>query len=262
MRPIARILLRYGISHREFAEIAKTAYVDVASSDFGLRGRPTNISRVAVMTGLTRKEVKRVRDMIAKGDRTLSVKTTPISDVLHHWHAQAEFTDDSGEPLDLPFSGDKGSFTSLVRAYGGDVPAGAMRTEMVRVGVIAQQDNGDLRVLSRVMRPDSDHQRLITILVHGAYALLSNISHNTDPHAAGPKWPSRIAYTTAIDKSESGQLQRIAKDRITEFAESIDDVFMAYESLHNGSREAQKGAPVAVGVFYFEEQDDNADYEW
>ena len=262
MRPIARILLRYGISHREFAEIAKTAYVDVASSDFGLRGRPTNISRVAVMTGLTRKEVKRVRDRIVMGDRTISVKTTPISDVLHHWHAQAEFTDVSGEPLDLPFAGEKGSFTSLVKAYGGDVPAGAMRTEMLRVGVVAQQENGDLKVLSRVMRPDSDHQRLITILVHGAYALLSNISHNTDPSAAGPKWPSRIAYTTAIDSSESGQLQRIAKDRITEFAESIDDVFMAYESLHNGSRETQKGAPVAVGVFYFEEQDENADYEW
>ena len=262
MRPIARILLRYGISHREFAEVAKAAYVDVASSDFGLRGRPTNISRVAVMTGLTRKEVKRIRDRIAQGDRSISVKTTPISDVLHHWHAQSEFTDANGEPLDLPFSGGEGSFTSLVKAYGGDVPAGAMRTEMIRVGVVAQEDNGDLRVLSRVMRPDSDHQRLITILVHGAYALLSNIAHNTDPNVTGPRWASRIAYTTTLDRSESGQLQRIAKDRITEFAESIDDVFMAYESLHNGSREAEKGAAVAVGVFYFEEQDKNADYEW
>ena len=137
-----------------------------------------------------------------------------------------------------------------------------MRTEMIRVGVVAQEDNGDLRVLSRVMRPDSDHQRLITILVHGAYALLSNISHNTDPNVSGPKWASRIAYTTALDRSESGQLQRIAKDRITEFAESIDDVFMAYESLHTGSGEAEKGAAVAVGVFYFEEQDSKADYEW
>lgn len=60
MRPIVRILLRYGIGYREFLEVTKTAYVDVASSDFGLRGRPTNISRVAVMTGLTRKEVKRL----------------------------------------------------------------------------------------------------------------------------------------------------------------------------------------------------------
>ncbi len=96
MRPIVRILLRYGIGYREFAEIAKTAFVDIASSDFGIRGRPTNISRVAVMTGLTRKETRRIRDRIAKGESTIQVKTTPFSEVLHQWHAQPEFTDAAG----------------------------------------------------------------------------------------------------------------------------------------------------------------------
>ena len=91
LRPITRILLRYGIGYREFVEVAKTAYVDVASSDYGLRGRPTNISRVAVMTGLTRKEVKRLRDKLESGDTAISVKTTPLVDVLHHWYAQPEY---------------------------------------------------------------------------------------------------------------------------------------------------------------------------
>jgi len=49
LRPIARILLRYGIGFREFAEIAKSAFVDVATTEHGIRGRPTNISRVAVV---------------------------------------------------------------------------------------------------------------------------------------------------------------------------------------------------------------------
>ena len=262
MRPIARILLRYGISHREFSEVAKTAFVDIASSDFGLRGRPTNISRVAVMTGLTRKEVKRVRDEIAGGERSITVKTTPISDVLHQWHAQAEFTDDDGLPLTLPFSGDEGSFMSLVKAYGGDVPAGAMRTEMIRVGVVEQDADNELRVLSRAVRPDSDHQRLVTILVHGAYSFLSNIAHNTDPSSDGPNWASRVAYTTALEKSDAGQLRRITKDRISGFAESMDDLFIAYESLKSGTPEAESGKAVAVGVFYFEEHDDTADYTW
>ena len=82
MRPMVRILLRYGIGYREFVEVAKTTYVGVASSDFGIRGRPTNISRVAVMTGLTRKEVKRIRDKIISGERSVAVKTTPLADVL------------------------------------------------------------------------------------------------------------------------------------------------------------------------------------
>ena len=62
MPSICRLLLRHEIGFREFSDLAKAAFVQVATEDYGIRGRPTNISRVAVMTGLTRKEVKRLRD--------------------------------------------------------------------------------------------------------------------------------------------------------------------------------------------------------
>ena len=232
MRPIVRILLRYGIGYREFVEVAKTAYVDVASSDFGLRGRPTNISRVAVMTGLTRKEVKRLRDKIESGDSRISVKTTPLADVLHHWHAQDEFTDESGRPIALPFSGDGKSFASLVKKFGGDIPAGAMRTELSRVGAIYENSEGELEVIDRVITPDSDHDGLIAALVHGAYALLANIAHNSDPEVDDDHMANRFAYTQIVTTNQTSQIRRIAKDRIVEFAQSIDDIFIAYEALH------------------------------
>lgn len=262
MRPIVRILLRYGIGYREFVEVTKTAFVDVASSDFGLRGRPTNISRVAVMTGLTRKEVRRLRDKIASGDSRISVKTTPLSDVLHHWHAQAEFTDSVGQPLTLPFSGGKESFSELVKRFGGDIPAGAMRTEMKRVGAVQEDEDGSLTLVRRSFTSPSDHERLKTLLVHGAYTMLSNIAHNTDSEREGGAWAHRIAYTKSLGRDDTGQLRRVARDRIAEFSESIDDIFIAYEALHkNNNNEAEK-TTVAVGVFYFEEQDENANYEW
>jgi hypothetical protein len=47
IKPIARALLRSGISFREFSDVAKAAFVQVATEDYGIRGRPTNISRVA-----------------------------------------------------------------------------------------------------------------------------------------------------------------------------------------------------------------------
>jgi len=263
MRPVIRILLRYGIGYREFAEVVKTAFVDVASSDFGLRGRPTNISRVAVMTGLTRKEVKRLRDKLGSGDTIIAVKTTPLADVLHHWHAQPEFMNADGSPARLPFRGDQASFTSLVRAHGGDVPAGAMRTEMKRVGVLRESEDGYLELLHRTFKPESDHEGLIAVLVHGAYALLSNIAHNTDPNRSEGTWANRFAYTQAVRKGQAGQLRRITRDRISEFAESVDDIFMAYETLHeNDNDEGDSKDAIAIGVFYFEERDENATYNW
>jgi hypothetical protein len=262
MRPIVRILLRYGIGYREFVEVTKTAYVDVASSYFVLLGRPTNISRVAVMTGLTRKEVKRLRDKIASGDSRIKVKTTPLSDVLHHWHAQTDFTDSSGQPLSLPFSGGEHSFSELVKRFGGDIPAGAMRTEMKRVGAVQEDERGNLSVANRTFTSSSEHERLLTLLVHGAYAMFSNIAHNTDAERKDGAWAHRIAYTQSLAQEDSGQLRRVARDRISEFAESIDDIFIAYEALHRKGQGGSEKSTVAVGVFYFEELDSNAEYDW
>ena len=239
----------------------KTAFVDIASSDFGIRGRPTNISRVAVMTGLTRKEVRRLRDKIATGDASVAVETTPFEQVLHHWHAQMEFTDANGAPKSLPFSGKERSFTALVKRFGGDIPAGAMRTEMKRVGVIREDDAGQLSVVARDYKAESDDETLVSILVHGAYPFLSNVAHNTDPERTDSTWANRVAHTTALRSPDTRQLRRITKDRIVDFAESIDDVFMAYESLQDDNGGESQGA-VAVGIYYFEERDQNADYEW
>jgi len=56
MVPVARFLLRSGISFTEFSEVTRMAFVEVASRDYGLRGTTTNVSRVAALPGISRKE--------------------------------------------------------------------------------------------------------------------------------------------------------------------------------------------------------------
>lgn len=262
LKPVARILLRYGIGFREFSEIAKTAFVDVASSDFGLRGRPTNISRVAVMTGLTRKEVRRLRDKIADGEDTVIVKPTPMWDILHYWHADREFLDSGGRPAALPFKGETRSFSSLVRQYGGDIPPGAMRTELKRVRAIEEDEEGNLSALKRTFRPEGDHESLVASLVHGVYPLIATVSHNTDPNRIGSTWAQRIAFTQAVKKDDVPRLKRITADRIGAFAESIDDLFIAYETLNEIEVQEDDMSTLAVGVFYFEDRETTKNYKW
>src|SRR5882762_6362499 len=56
LKPLVHVLVRCGVTWKDFAELAKTAYVEVATEQFGKRGRPTNVSRTAVLTGLARRE--------------------------------------------------------------------------------------------------------------------------------------------------------------------------------------------------------------
>ena len=262
LRPIARILLRFGIGFREFSEISKSAFVDVATSEYGLRGRPTNISRVAVMTGLTRKEVRRIREKIDAGDQSVVVKTTPLSEILHRWHAEPEFLDDSGRPAILPFSGDTGSFSNLVKRFGGDIPPGAMRTELRRVGAVRESSTGMLEAVNRTIHPKGAHEKLVTALVHAVYPLVSTIAHNVNPDREEGIWAQMSTYSQSIRKSDVPRLRRISFDRLSEVAESIDDLFMAYETLHEKEKSVSDQNTVAVGVFYFEEQDESMKERW
>ena len=263
LRPLARILLRFGIGFREFSEIAKTAFVDVATNEYGLRGRPTNISRVAVMTGLTRKEVRRIREKIGAGDHAVVVKSTPLAEILHRWHAEPEFLDSSGRPKQLPFSGEIGSFSNLVKRFGGDIPPGAMRTELKRVGAVSEDEDGNLRVVNRTLSPKGLHEKLITAVVHGLYPLASTVAYNLNPARKDDKWAQISTYSQSIRRNDIPRLRRISFDRLSEVAESIDDLFMAYETLHDADNNSNHDRnTVSVGVYYFEETDPTMAGKW
>jgi len=263
LRPIVRLLLRYGIGYNAFAEIVKTVFVDVGSSEFGIRGRPTNISRVAVMTGLTRKEVRRLRLKLENGDKELAVRTTPITEILSRWHSEADFLDEKGRPATLQFSDSSNSFSSLVRRFGGDVPAGAMRTELKRMQLVAENTDRSLSVLSRSLQPQDSTDNLLTSLVHCAYPLLATIARNTEPTKTRGEGNAQFAtYSLSIGESDRTRVKRISYDRLSEAAVSFDDLFAAYESPSelNGSNLEQP--VVMVGLYYFEETDPNAKYKW
>jgi len=263
LRPIVRILLRYGIGYSGFVETVKTTFVDVASSEFGIRGRPTNISRVAVMTGLTRKEVKRLRNKIENGGDVVIVKSTPMTEILHRWHAEDDFVDDNGRPAKLSFSDGNNSFSDLVKRFGGDVPPGAMRTELKRVGSVTEHSDGSLSVASRVVVESDTTDNLVTGLVHSAYPLLSTIAMNTDPNLDREGFAQFSTHSLCIDDSQKKRLRRVSYDRLSEAAVSFDDLFMAYESLiPNSDRNEAEESAVVIGLFYFEERDKHAKYKW
>ncbi len=259
LRPLTRALLRVGIGYREFAEISKTAFVDTATKDHGLRGRPTNISRVAVMTGLTRKEVKRIRNKTESGDATFITRHTPMTELLHRWFTENDFIDRAGAPKILPFNGPEISFSELVRRFGGDIPPGAMRTELKRIDAIAEQDDGMLRVLKRHATGADVHEKFINNLIYSVYPAALALAHNTDINNEGINWIQRTATSQYIRPDDMTRIRRVSGDRLAEFAESIDDLFAAYESLYKRDATEAPRNVVGVSVCFFEEDKTDSD---
>lgn len=121
-------MLRGGMTWREFADISKSVFVQVASSDYGIGGRPTNVSRTSILTGLTRREVKHQREML-QGQLDES-----LTRVLARWHQDPDFSDERGNARELDYEHGEHSFTELLRRYAGDIPPKAMLKELVTTG--------------------------------------------------------------------------------------------------------------------------------
>ena len=259
LRPIARALLKAGIGYREFAEISKTAFVDVAGKDYGLRGRPTNISRVAVMTGLTRKEVRRVRDKMECGEEIEMAKLAPMSQVMHRWFTENEYLADNGAPKVLEFDSGQPSFAGLVKKYGGDIPPGAMRTELKRIGVIEELDSGQIRALSRSVVGLEDYEKLLRGLSHVVYPAAVALNHNISSNGSNDARVHMSAFTQSVSKTDLGRVRRVCSDKATALVESVDDLLAAYETLHEPTSTSESNPAVGVGVFYFEDDSSESD---
>ncbi len=254
--PLARLLLRYGITYRQFADIAKAAYVREAFAETDQRGRHANASRVAVRTGISRKEVSRLRDQLLEGaDSSRPSRIDqygPPARVLHAWHADPQFLESDGTPRALDFEGTEPSFVSLVRTAGGDVPPGAVRAELRRAGAIAETEGGRLTVTKRFYVPGNVDEKAITALSSMLFPFAAGLDHNSNPDRRTDGFIQRIAYTEKLDYRLVPTFRTWSRGEAIRFVESIDDWLARHESEPESER--PKGAPriVGMGVFYYE----------
>ena len=248
LRPVAKILLGNGITYRYFDQVARRVFVQVASEEYGVRGRPTNASRIAIMTGLTRKEVKLIRDDL----RTEALSDHPqirtsASEVMHVWFTGSDYQDASGVPRALRFVGSSPSFSELVRACAGDVPAGAMRAELKRLGAIEETDDGSLVPQRRAVVPGDSESRVLEGFTFGLAPLAETISFNS--RDVGKPRFQRVVHSERIDASRVGEVEDSVFESLVNFSESLDTELTSYE-VPVDSDSASK-ADLGVGLYFF-----------
>ncbi|NOQ89402.1 MAG: hypothetical protein GQ549_00480, partial [Gammaproteobacteria bacterium] len=60
-KPLIRLLIEKGITFPQFRELMKELYVEVADEQFSLDEKKPSDSRIFVLTGIHRKDIKRIR---------------------------------------------------------------------------------------------------------------------------------------------------------------------------------------------------------
>jgi hypothetical protein len=153
LRPVARMMLRNGVSFRELSELCKRTYVAVATDEFGVDGRPTNVSRVAMLTGMTRRDVRKVRLSLDGEERKILGRMNSATRLLSGWYQDPDFVDEAGKPVALREAGPLPSFTELAKRYAGDIPVTTLLKELRNAAAIGSDDDGLLVAKTRYYMP-------------------------------------------------------------------------------------------------------------
>lgn len=254
MRPIARMLLRSGIGYPQFAELAKLAFLTEAQAEKDSRGRSTNLSRVAIKTGLSRKEVARLSRRQSDNAesssalRMVDYQSLHAERVLQLWHSDARFVDKRGAPRELPFADGDVSFSTLVRGAGGDLPAGAVRAELLAAGAVVESEEGALRPVKRHFVPADVGEELLVGFTHMIIPVLEGVARNTDERCSTP-FIQRLVYSDRLSPDAAPLFRRVAREQVTGFVQSVDDWLSANEV---SEPEDRRRCRYGIGVFYYE----------
>jgi len=242
---------------REFADVSKSVFVEVAGDEYGIKGRPTNISRVSILTGISRKEVKRQREFMNVGQKPPENRTTDATRVLSGWHQDPDFLDPDSKPKVLSHNGDGTSFEMLCRRYGGDIPSITMIKELKRVSAVAEDDDGRLTVLRRYYMPAQfDTQWLVN--AGSIYEDLgANINFNLTADLNGPSRFLGRASENGIEPDAVPEFREFIEEHGQSFIEKVDDWLTAHRA--NGSGDGGKRVRLGVGMFLIQGQDTGED---
>jgi len=251
--PVVRLLLRGGVAWKEAAEALKTTYVEVATKDYGLHGRPTNVSRVAILTGLSRREAGRLRKALEDESAPEFSGMNSATRLLTGWHLDPDYHDDAGKPLELPMTGDAPSFADLARRYGGDIAAVTLLRELTRNEAVLRLPDDRLRVVKRYFMPSPLDPAAVLRAGSVLQDLGNNIAYNLGrDEGAVTRFEGRATNERMI--SGDARAYRAFLEREAQaFLERVDE----WLTLHEASPSEQKKYRVrrfGIGVYQIEDQ--------
>jgi hypothetical protein len=251
--PLVRILLRNGIAAKSFYELVKETYVLVAREEFGIRAKPATTSRIAILTGLTRKEVQLLLDTPRKREDRYEEEYNRAARVITGWMRDPDFSDGNGHPVPLRRVGKRLSFSALVKRYSGDIPERAMLDELMRVRAVKRLGDGRIGLVVRGYIPQRGMDQQLTILGQDTADLISTIEHNLYANPSRPRIQRKVMYDN-VPMEWADAFQSIAQARAQEMLEGLDRWLAHRDRDVNPTVKGKGRVRIGLGVYHFEER--------
>ena len=240
LRPLVRALVARGITYPGLSSLLKRHYVRVAEADFQLEGKRVTDSRVSLLTGLQRRDVKALRDSAEDAEGGIPGGGYR-SRIIGRWLGDPLFSDGAGAPRPLARSadGDEPSFEALVLSVSQDMHPRTVLDEFIHTGIVTL-DAGTGKVSLRVdaYTPSRNEEDLLTYfganLGDHAAAAVANIGAGPDP---APFFERAVHYNQLTPESLA-ELDALARNLQMQALQKLNERAHALQQVDRGKAEA------------------------
>ena len=254
LRPLFRILLRQGMAFTAFEKLAKRVYVDVARKEFSLPGRKPSVSRISILSGLTRKDVLRVLTEPVETPGADEAQYNRAARVLGGWVRDADFCGVDTEPRPLQPDGELG-FAALVRRHGGDVPARAVLDELLHVGAVQRLADGRIELRTRAYVPMHGDSEKLHILGTDVADLVATIDHNLQHGSSDGRFQRKLMYH-GMTPHTAPAFRRVSAALAQVLLERLDRWLATQLKAQAPAAPGEARTRLGLGIYYFEQSPD------
>ncbi len=257
LRPLVRFLLDQQVSFPMLSRLLKEIYVDVADQELPLAGRTQTITRLSLLTGVHRKDVKRLRD--ATAPEAAFAAAAPLGALIAvRWTGDEAYLDADGRPLALPrhTAGDQPSFEGLVASVSTDIRPRTVLDEWLRLGVARLDAEDRVHLQVEAFVPETGFDEKAYFFGRNTRDHLAAAGHNLRGEL--PALPDRAVYYGGISEASAEELRVLAEEAGMEALQRVNRRARSLKKRDPSASSA--GQRMTMGFYFYRGPDDDDEF--
>lgn len=251
LAPLVRFLIVRSIPFSVATEILRTLYVEIAEDDFCVPGRKQTDSRVHLLTGVHRKDVRRLRE--ARHAPALAPRKTSLaSTLIARWTTLDEYRDENGRPQPLARTAEHGaSFDSLVRSVSTDIRPRVVLDEWKRLGIARVDENDRVHLSVEAFVPPKESEEILHFFGRNAHDHIAAAVRNV--LGEGDRFFERAAAYDQLTPDSIDELRGLAVEKGMDALRDVNRRAMKLQRRDGAKPQATHR--MSFGAYFFAENE-------
>lgn len=258
LRPLVRLLIRSGVTFPVLADLLRGLYVDVAARDLLANPRAQTDSRISLLTGVHRKEIRRLRTQTPATAETPAVVTLG-SQIIARWLGAPPYADADG-PLPLPRTArttGEASFEGLVESVTKDVRARSVLDDWIGQEIVSLDQDGRVRLNTAAFIPRPGGQEQLFYFARNLHDHIAAAAANVAIAGPAPFFDRSMHYDRLRPETVA-QLEVTARDAAQQLLTDVNRIALAMAEADDKATPDGVSTPlrrINLGVYVYVEDD-------